>query len=216
MLMSRLAPTGSAVPSPSQSPSPSPSASPRASKKIVSSAHSLNQSVPPQEPAAEPMDRNSVWCHKFQLVFESSTILFGFESFILSSYLNNYEVDSTFSDLLSWAILLIMLSLIANMFVSVLAAHMTSLLFYQTWHRLVLYITQWTCGLSLVTFLTAINLLVADSSALPNGFKIAIYTATGVCFLLVLIYYIITYLALGNSRVEAFLNGIACSGPLCG
>jgi len=96
---------------------------------------------------------------KFQLVFNAATLW----SFILSSYLNNSTRLPTFSAEISWAVL-IMNSLIINMFVGVLSAHMSGFAGYEQWHVLVLHTSQWLCGIALAMFVVAINLLVAAHS----------------------------------------------------
>jgi len=148
----------------------------------------------------------AAWNQKFQLVFNGATLLLGFESFILSSYLDNSATLPTFSAEISWAVLLIMNSLIINMFVGVLSAHMSGFAAYEPWHVLVLHTTQWLCGIALAMFVVAINLLVADSQPLANGYKIAIYATTGICFLAVVLYYTLIYASVHSKRLQSFLN----------
>ncbi|KAL6076434.1 hypothetical protein QOT17_002973 [Balamuthia mandrillaris] len=151
---------------------------------------------------------------KFELIFNSATMMLGFESFVISSYLNSYtfEEDLVFKATESWSVLLIMFSLITNMLISVIAAHMSGMEAYQLWHRRLLLTTlQWICGVSLVVFVVAMNLIVADAKPLREGYKVAIYTITAACFVLVLVYYVIAHAAERHGGMSALLNSL-CGG----
>lgn len=123
---------------------------------------------------------------QYNSYFTFATLLLGFEGFILSDYLKNDPGNpNPFDKKLSWAVFLIMWSFVVNVFISVVTLHMaktTSARTYEPWHRAYMPLSQWGCRFSVVLFSIGINLIVSESTGLTDGYKIAIYTMTGVGF----------------------------------
>jgi hypothetical protein len=140
-------------------------------------------------------DKASEAAEQYNTYFNFSTLLLGFEGFILSDYLKNDPSNpGHFSLTLTWAVFLILWSFVVNVFISVVTLHMaktTSAHTYEPWHRAFMPLSQWGCRFSVILFSVGINLLVAESTGLPETFKIVIFTFTGFCFVWACCIYIV-------------------------